>query len=407
MPKYVDHCADKLEKFLTRVPRESDLELCTAIPRDACDITMRLPLSRMPRIRYMTELPRGNWPRQIATTYQDNAVGSFAGNYDMSMTTPIRAGSTLCSFDEYVTFVHEEEEHCFLFDIDEGLYDVCEINERIHSLVISDYDEDCEHPLYNLKLAGPATLRDTPESLDRILYTCKLQKCIIPCVCMICNGFVECEEHPEILHPGFFHREKHLFTVKNADSFNINYNEENLEFFNKRCTNRTCEGIHGNHWESCGPGGCTCQSCPLCTSVDVFKYPGAEADCKECKEDLLDHEAYHFIYHYKCRFCRESRIRFQDVLDELDYWNDHYEARDQESRSCKFCYKILFDKSTLRRHINTVHKKTPEKLFLCTNAKNILVQIKRLNITKKLSTKKQMKTCLVLFVTNCLDLRKS
>ena len=71
-----------------------------------------------------------------------------------------------------------------------------------------------------IELVGPASVKG---KIDRILYTCTNHRCIFPCFCLLCNLTDDnpwCE-HRIVLHPRFFDNKNHLFTVKNADSWNI------------------------------------------------------------------------------------------------------------------------------------------------------------------------------------------
>ena len=367
MPLTIDHSVGYLtkserEKICSNERRETDLLLSSMVS----DVEVKLPYSRRPREIYSTELPKRNWPKAIAETYQANQVGSFAGNFDKSMTTTIRAGNTILTFEEFVNFRHGAHDQCRKYSVNLDEYKKLETTHKLNSLEIAD------DSIEDLTIVGPATLRAIDGNFAKILYTCSKHGCIFPCLCLWCNikddydrdHLLECE-HESILHPGFFDEKKHLFTVKNADSFNINYLNENLAFGNQFCTNRTCAGCVARYpRKSCGKD-CPCPTCPNCKSIDVFKYPGTDKECSDCRTALLDHEAYHFVYHYMCLFCQDSAWRFLNNLTEEDYWGYLEYKRNQELRSCHYCFKIFYDRKTMIRHINIVHEGVPDKLLSC------------------------------------------
>jgi hypothetical protein len=159
-----------------------------------------------------------------------------------------------------------------------------------------------------------------------------------------------------IQHPGFFDPNLHLFTVRNANSYDINWNEDNLTDGNHFCTNRKCCGCVLTH---CPPQRgfdyrlsckikdklfCLCLDCPYCKSLDVLKFAGTENSCSSCRMKLLHHESYHLVYHYMCLFYRESFHKFKNIITEEEYWRDFDERRFHESISCQFCSCIFFDK---------------------------------------------------------------
>ena len=362
MPILLDHSAAYLskvdrEKMVSNERRDTDLLLSSFVS----DIEVKLPFSRRPREIYKTPLPKQSWPRKIAKTYQANQVGSFIGNFDKSISSKIRAGNSVMTYEEYVHFRHKPDDACRNYIVNLQEYRKLE---TIHKLKSLELEDDAYE---NLTIFGPATLIDSDQNKEKILYTCAKYRCIFPCLCLLCTleeDEIPVCEHRSILHPGFFDPEKNLFSVRNADSYNINFNEEYLTFGNQFCTNRTCSGCVSRYpLGSCGPSGCTCPDCPNCKSLDVYKYPGTDKQCSVCQNELLDHEAYHFAYHYSCRFCQESMGKFRYALTEQEYWDELKTRRDEELRSCRYCYKILYDRKTMERHISIVHD--CDKLFSC------------------------------------------
>ena len=63
--------------------------------------------------------------------------------------------------------------------------------------------------------------------------------------------------------------------------------------------------------------------------------------------------------------CAESLTKFKDIISEKEYWEQLDEIRYEETISCKFCNRILFDKQKKERHIQIVDNKNPDYLYAC------------------------------------------
>ena len=369
MPILVDHSGYSNDKCNPREKLATDLLLSLELS----ELTLKMPHSRITRSRYSSSPPTKSWPRLIAKTYNKNAVGAFAGIFDKPLTSNIRCGNTVMTFHEFVEFRHEPENECHHYRVNLKEYFKLDDISKIKSLEISK--DECEE----LKIAGPATIMgSTKEDLPKIVYTCVKHGCIVPCPCYLCNDEDPDECEHVILHPGFFDPRLHLFTVRNADSYDINWNEDDLESGNRFCTNRNCRGCVVTHCPpqrgfdyrlSCEkvPMTCCCVDCPYCKSLDILKYAGTEQSCKSCCMKLLQHESYHMVYHFMCLFCMESLNKFNDILDEKEYWDELENTRFEESISCQYCNRLFFDKQKKKRHIEIVHKQNPDFLYSCND----------------------------------------
>ena len=281
----------------------------------------------------------------------------------------IRCGNTILAFREFVEFRHDSVHNCQQFKVDLEEYHKLNDVSKISSLrtVVKDFESS--------NIVGPATIRGGYGEHNQVVYTCIKHKCVLPCVCYLCNDKYPDECDHKILHPGFFDPKTHLFTVRNADSYDINWNEDHLTYGNKQCTNRKCRGCVVKYFSpererrSCLEDDkliCLCVDCPKCKSLDVLKYAGIEKSCSSCQMKLLHHESYHLVYHYMCLFCRESLGKFKTILSEKVYWDNLEETRYRETVSCRYCSRLFFDKQKKERHIEIVHKKNPEYLFGCS-----------------------------------------
>lgn len=369
MVRTVDHSGLHVDNDNYNPPEKRDSDLLLSLEID--DVTIKMPKSRKTRSRFSSSPPRKIWPRTIAQRYNENPVGSFAGNFDKPINLNIRGGNTILTFAEFVEFSHDPIESCHSYEVDMERYFEQDDVSKLKSLNLSERQKD-------LNLSGPASVKGkTRSDLDKIMYPCTQHRCVIPCVCYLCNDKNPDECDHKILHPGFFNPKEHLFTVRNADSYDINLNEDDLQDGNRYCTNRKCRGCVVQHRQpqrsfnyrfSCvqmSGGDCLCKDCPYCKSLDVLKYAGTFESCESCKMKLIHHESYHLIYHYMCLFCVESLHKFKNILTDQDYWEAFDERRFEEKISCHFCSRMFFDKQTKQRHIEIVHNQNPDVLFKC------------------------------------------
>lgn len=370
MPRTVDHSGLHVANDNYNPPEKRDSDLLLSLELN--QVTIKMPKSRMTRSRFSSSPPRKTWPRSIAQRYNENPVGSFAGNFDKPINLNIRAGNTILSFAEFVEFSHDPIESCNSYEVDMEKYYKHNDVSKLKSLTVSETPK-------SLNLSGPASVKGkTRSDLDKIMYTCTQHRCVLPCVCYLCNDENPDECDHKIVHPGFFNSKEHLFTVRNADSYDINLNEDNLQDGNRYCTNRKCRGCVVPHRQpqrsfnyrfSCiqmSGGDCLCEDCPYCKSLDVLKYAGTLQSCESCRMKLIHHESYHLIYHYMCLFCRESLHKFKNILTDQDYWEAFDERRFEEEISCHFCSRMFFDKQTKQRHIEIIHTQNPDVLFKCS-----------------------------------------
>ena len=135
MPIIVDHSGVNSvhnDKYNPREKLPSDLLLSLELSH----LKLKMPHSRITRSRYSSSPPRKPWPKLIAKTYNENAVGAFAGNFDKPVTSNIRCGNTVLTFREFVEFRHEPENKCHRVNMN-VYYKVDDIS-KIESLEIAD-----------------------------------------------------------------------------------------------------------------------------------------------------------------------------------------------------------------------------------------------------------------------------
>ena len=359
MTEHLKFHPDKWERFMNRIEnsmsvelnspslikednlKSNDLKLAVGITHKDTNIVIRLPKSRVPRRRFeSTRWKRGNeqnksWNRKISEEYQNNQIGGYQGNFDKPICDKqvefLHCGNWLISFQDFVTYRHEPIDACRNFDINKEKYQRLENRVKIESYFIKGV------PTKNV--FGP-----TSSIIDEsVFYTCNNSMCVFPCLCRMCvleKG--QCQEH-KLLHPGFFDEDNDFFTVRNSDSFNITVND----------------------WQR--------------ITDNVYKHAGIPRSCQNCSDDVYHHQAFHFVFHSSCKFCRASRFRFDGVHTEKHFKRRLEILKEQEEVSCHFCNKTFSDREDKNRHIAIVHYKNVDKQYQCSQCNHIVYSQKALN----------------------------
>ena len=340
--KFFDSLESKLNNIYNRESiidnderKKDDLKLSNGILFEDKSIIIRFPKSRTKRVRFFTDRwgpEESSWNKTVANEYQNNQIGSHQGNFDRPISDKkYRCGNTLLTFSEFVTYRHEPVDSCMVFDINRQKYRNLQNKEKIDSYKILKCSELS-------KYAGPTTLIDK----NQICYTCPNGFCIIPCICKACAlNDEECDKH-KILHPDLFDPVDHFFTVRNADDQNINYNEGKITYSNS--LEKGYEMIY-----------------------DVYKYAGIMKTCQKCKDDIFHHQAFHFVYHDSCKFCRASKHRFEGIRTHIQFLNRFEERRYKEEMSCPICYKVFSSVQSKENHVRIVHENQRDDNISCEN----------------------------------------
>ena len=176
--------------------------------------------------------------------------------------------------------------------------------------------------LKNIK--GAASLRDMS-----IVYTCKLQNCIVHCPCTVCmkkkgdcrgtckqfscqKCSTQCIQHEAVgLARQFDPIKDHLTIVT-----------DKLKFYRH-----------------------------------AIPYPGIPLSCELCTNDVHEHQILHHVFHLRCKFCRlearpyeylrnSSLGEFKEVICFL---------QNKDQKTCSFCFSLLGDKNKRKNHENRIH----------------------------------------------------
>ena len=223
----IEHSMDRQLNYHAQIlddkRKTNDLKLSVGLLHDDGKIIFRLPKSRVSRRRFKSNCRDGphektfDWNKVIADEYQNNPVGGYQGNFDKPVCEKeielLNCGNWLISFQEFVSYRHEPESCCNIFDINKRKYCDLENKDKIDAYFISGKPTKVQH--------GPSS-----SIVDQsVNYTCIKNMCLFPCLCRICVlAKDQCVEH-KILHPGYFDAKHDWFTVRNGDSFNINVND--------------------------------------------------------------------------------------------------------------------------------------------------------------------------------------
>ena len=266
------------------------------------------------------------------------------GNWEYNrLVQPEESSDSDKKFHYFVTFTHSAAQTCGTWTLDK--------NESL-SINSPTFRVDSKQA----KLCGPAsTLTKT------IVYTCERGTCCIQCPCNLCTSCDEpcnrycakspCEECDQQCQE---HKIELDRTYSNTDSFTIPFYYENLdEEARTEETNRLI--VYPIGWGTFDP------------EYRFIKYAGIPRSCTKCQEDLLDHEAYHSVLHYRCKFCRKClRPMKNDPVDPLQFFKEKKKTEINDNSTCAFCYKYFTDSARRKYHERTEHT-LGEKPFKCDN----------------------------------------
>ena len=269
---------------------------------------------------------------RIQKEYNAHPVGRYMGPYDQNkkLELKIQLPSSNLDFRKYTEFYHETDE-CYDLSLKsyESFGDLDKIDSyRVASKNVDVIESDSES--------------DDHEN-DRKLYTCHLGKCRIPCPCPQCHlDFKQCLEH-KIKHEALFDEREHVVSIKSSEEFCLD-----KSFFHKSY---------------------------------IIKFSGIPLSCRKCNQDLLIHHCYHFEYHDKCRFCKQSwfkhKAKTKEELRSLEKQEHNY-----FKRVCPFCDKQFIQPNHVKKHIEYEHNgvkfqcSTCEKVFNSKQAKSYHEKIK-------------------------------
>ena len=137
---YMKHLAQSLhyERHNFSEVKKDNLKLSFGV-RNAEKITLlRFPESRKNRTIKSDVKSKSSWQKHVCTTYTDNPVGSYQGQFDRPMISKVFNGDRPLSFAEYTEFTHSPQEQCNEYKINKTKYHGLDDLKKIESLEIDD-----------------------------------------------------------------------------------------------------------------------------------------------------------------------------------------------------------------------------------------------------------------------------
>ena len=304
---------------------------------------LRLPQSRVKRrdsnMTKKCQIFEG-FKGRVQKEFNCSPVGKFEGNYDQDPQVPHYAQlpKSRLDFDKYTNFCHSETMQCKTFKIRND-YRIFDNLRKIESIEVEKNSKD---------------MFVKPDDDKKVFYTCTKKYCKIPCPCHTCNTNIgQCLEH-NIKHMDLFDEKEHAISVRSTE---------------QTCTN---ESFFFRSY--------------------VLKYPGIPKSCSRCSKDLLHHKAYHFDFHWNCKFCKLYQYKlYPKTVDELHErevkekkWyqsvcpycdtkfsgiyqrQKHVDSEHKHNRmSCPKCDRSFQCKQSLDYHLLTKHSKTTPPTHTC------------------------------------------
>ena len=200
-----------------------------------------------------------------------------------------------------------------------------------------------------------------------IVYTCNKQNCVVQCPCTVCNDEKSCKLFCRDMVCRKCNPQCLDHQIKLPRTFNPETDQYTL------ITNE----LEGYRY--------------------AIPYSGIPFDCKQCSEDLLEHQSYHLVFHTRCRFCRydlrpfEQRSivtfkEYKDCMEVVDFSDERtceyclVKSKSEMERikheeimhknlskfKCKQCDKTYSNNTSLKYHMTTKHERNEEeKSFMC------------------------------------------
>ena len=254
---------------------------------------------------------------RIQKEYNTHPIGKYMGPYDQNKKLKLKVQLPQSKFDfkQYTEF-HHDGDKCFNLQLKS--YDTYDDLTKIdfYSIVSTAGDEESDKS-------------DDDDEDDRKFYTCNKGNCKIPCPCPQCHlDLPQCQEH-KIKHGSLFNEKEHLISIRSSEEFCLDKG-----FFKKSY---------------------------------IVKFSGIPLSCNNCVRDLQFHHSYHFEYHEKCRFCKQSWFKHK-AKDESDLKRLEKEEIDYFKRVCPFCDKQFIHPFHAKRHVENEHK---SKKFQCTSCTKV------------------------------------
>ena len=299
--QYLVELAEVLKPKIPEANTIESLKLVTEVIDEKTDeqISLRMPRSRIERNfenLQVSEHLQGFHSR-LQKEYNSCPVGQYAGPYDQNecLSLDIQLPGTDMNFEKYTSFVHPDDVNCNEFSITDS------------------YNEKNDLAKIDSLTTGQNSQSDTG---DQTFYTCQAKGCKIPCICSVCNGHDQCEQH-KIKHDELFDIESDTVLCRSKEEF--------------------------------------CQDQTFFEKSYLMKYPGIPIQCITCKKDFLHHISYHFTLHELCKFC--MNIRFKTYATSIEEFKDDIKRHEYHMKCvCPYCDNTFCEPHIRKKHIQFEHE---------------------------------------------------
>ena len=299
-----------------------ELKIDTLIVKKHKSLRFKFPKSRTNRRQINLEIKEnlsGLFGR-VQKEYNRHPVGKYMGPYDQNrnLKLNIQLPDSDLDFESYTEFIHDGDE-CFVFALrsykrsdDLEKIDAYQIVAKIKDLEDSDADSD-------------------DDENEVKMYSCQFGNCKIPCPCPLFHlDSTQCAEH-KLKHQSLFDENKDSISIKSSEYF--------------------------------------CEDKTFFKNSLILKFSGIPLSCKKCKQDLLYHDCYHFEYHEKCRFCKQSWFKYKAKTEE-ELKDLEKQEREYFKRVCPYCDKQFITASHVKKHIDYEHNHVKFNCGTCNRTFN-------------------------------------
>ena len=193
------------------------------------------------------------------------------------------------------------------------------------------------YPTYNVKDLKQHIQGTVCNSDMSLSYTCQKMGCIVHCSCSICRDKrVTC---------------KLQCKLEVCSDCNSQCNQHELKLprlFNPESDHFTLITEQLNKYRYANP------------------HAGIPRSCKDCTNDVLEHQVLHLVFHLRCRFCRHAIRPFEHykMMEDNDFKAADRKLNTIDERTCSDCLKQLTTRYKRVQHEDIVHNKA-EKRFKC------------------------------------------
>ena len=97
----------------------------------------------------------------------------------------------------------------------------------------------------------------------------------------------------------------------------------------------------------------------------LVKFANISKSCEECTTDLRDHEVFHKVFHFRCKFCRFQFRSIEDSVTVIGFKRTKKNLLMKEEETCSFCFKIFNRKADRTIHEKTAHCLEKPKCDIC------------------------------------------